>query len=124
MENPFQLNLELIQDEITEILTCSEFQKGELCYRVIHDDSDTKIILIATSRNTELESLQIHRFMHLEVVVGSVSFKNKLHSTNLHAGQKFLTDENSYYLIESIEPSVYLIMAANNFYSINHKLLC
>lgn len=109
-----QLNLKLIQHEIAEIIASSEFLTGELCYRVIHDECDLKIILVATRKNTELESLQIHRFMHLEVITGNVFFKNKAQNTNLLTGQKLLTKVNSHYLIESLEPSVYLIMAANN----------
>lgn len=111
--------LENIDVVISGIKQSHNWLQGELGFSILQQNPESNVIIIAMHENTEFESFQANNSLILKVIHGSINFKVNSKVTTITAGKMVILMENVFYLIESLEESIFLLITFQSL--VNHK---
>ncbi|MGE5382493.1 MAG: hypothetical protein ACM3PX_03605 [Omnitrophica WOR_2 bacterium] len=103
-------NFSQLDDVITNIKKDHNWLNGELGFTVLQQNPDNNVVIIVMHENTEFESFQANNTLVLKVIHGKLKFKIRDKETIIESGKVLILQEHLFYLIESMEESVFLLM--------------
>lgn len=113
-----------LDSAISNIKQGSAWLNGELGFNVLQQNSDSNVLIIAMHENTEFESFQANNSLIIKVVLGKLRFKINNKVSVIESGKMVILLEKAFYLIESMEESVFLLMTFNSFKNDKNYWLC
>lgn len=118
-------------DTLTEIdhaINCikqgHDWLQGELGFTILQKNPDSNVIVIAMHENTEFESFQANNSLILKVIQGKIKFKVNCKDSIIEAGKMVILMENVFYLIESLEESIFLLITFQSLVNPKNNWLC
>lgn len=126
MENYSEINdnLSKIDAAINKIKQGNAWLNGELGFNVVQQNPDNNVLVVAMHKDSEFESFQANNALIIKVIHGKVRFRIKEKVTEVESGRMVILMEHTFYLIESIEESVFLIMTFNSLRNDKNYWLC
>ncbi len=117
-------NFSELDSAISNIKKDSAWLNGELGFNVLQQNPDSNVLVIAMHENTEFESYQANNSLIIKVIHGKLRFKINNKVSEIESGKMVILMEKAFYLIESMEESVFLLMTFNSFKNDKNYWLC
>ncbi len=117
-------NFSEIDSAISNIKQGTAWLSGELGFNVLQQNPDNNVLIIAMHENTEFESYQANNSLIIKVIHGKLRFKINNKVSVIESGKMVILVEKAFYLIESMEESVFLLMTFNSFKNDKNYWLC
>ncbi|HLO90855.1 MAG TPA: hypothetical protein VK172_06780 [Lentimicrobium sp.] len=126
MENYSEINenFSKIDDAINNIKQGQAWLSGELGFNVVQQNPDNNVLVVAMHKESEFESFQANNALIVKVIHGKIRFRIKDKITEVESGRMVILIEHTFYLIESIEESVFLLMTFNSLKNNKNYWLC
>lgn len=126
MENYSEIsdNFSKIDDAITRIKQGQAWMNGELGFNVVQQNPENNVLVVAMHKDNEFESFQANNALIVKVIHGKIRFRIKGKVSEVESGKMVILMEHSFYLIESLEESVFLLMTFNSMKNDKNAWLC
>lgn len=99
---------------VNNLKNSSSWINGELSYNIISNNKKNSAIIVAMHKGTEFESFQSENNQTLVVLQGKLKFMFRNCTNIIETGTRIRISENAFYLIESLEESIFLLVTSNN----------
>jgi len=126
MENYTEINQNFsnIDEVISLIKHDASWLSGELGFNVVHHDHEKNVMVVAMHSDSEFESFQANNALIIKVISGNIRLRINGLTSVIPAGKSVILLEHSFYLIESLEESVFLLTTLNSHRSEKNNWLC